>query len=184
MRASKPAPAMTAKRSPLRRPTSMRRERPRRGRCRRPAPMSFGMPRFVASRFAVPAGMIATVASVPARTSTQRCTMPSPPHTKIRSALRASAFLTSLGSEAALPHLAPEDVRHAALARARGEARASRRRPSCRGGRSRRRGSCPLLGCGCSASGDAPSLRRRVRRTGRWPSAARPMRAPVAASIG
>ena len=36
--------------------------------------------------FAVPAGRIASAASVPAFTSTQRCTMPSPPQAKIVSA--------------------------------------------------------------------------------------------------
>ena len=56
--ASKPAPAMTAKRSPLNRPTSS---------CAAPpcsptataSSMSLGMPRLVANRFAVPAGTIA-----------------------------------------------------------------------------------------------------------------------------
>ena len=118
MRASKPAPAITAKRSPLTRPTSMRRVRPARPMSTA-CSMSLGMPRFVASRFAVPAGMIARLASVPASTSTQRCTMPSPPHTKMSSALRASAFSTCLGANRLLPtsrqntSVTPRSLEHA-----------------------------------------------------------------------
>ena len=44
--------------------------------------MSLGMPRFVASRLAVPAGTMAIVAPVPASASMHRCAMPSPPQTK------------------------------------------------------------------------------------------------------
>jgi len=47
----------------------------------------------------VPAGMMASVTFVPAATSMQRCTMPSPPHTKIRSALPRSAFSTCFGAK-------------------------------------------------------------------------------------
>jgi len=71
MRASKPEPAMTAKRSPLKRPTSGLRRSP----CSPIATacsMLFGIPRLVARRLAVPAGTIARRASEPAITSMQR----------------------------------------------------------------------------------------------------------------
>ena len=56
------------------------------------------MPRLEASRFAVPAGRIATVTPVPARASMQRCTMPSPPHTNTRSAPFSTARRASFGA--------------------------------------------------------------------------------------
>src|SRR4029077_16525131 len=55
MAASKPAPAMTANRSPLNRPTSRGRRSPRRPTASASS-MSPGMPRLVANRFAGPAG--------------------------------------------------------------------------------------------------------------------------------
>ena len=61
----------------------------RAGRSTTACSMSLGMPRLVANRFAVPAGMIASVTSEPASTSTQRWTIPSPPHDEDE--LRASA---------------------------------------------------------------------------------------------
>ena len=51
-----------------------------------------------ASRFAVPAGKIATAVFSPASASTQCWTMPSPPHTKIRPAPSSSAALARLGA--------------------------------------------------------------------------------------
>ena len=62
-------------------------------------PMSCGMPRFVASRFAVPAGRIASGTSDPATASRHRCTVPSPPQTKISSAPSSSACLTCFGAK-------------------------------------------------------------------------------------
>ena len=46
----------------------------------------------------MPAGRIARVAREPAATSMDRCTIPSPPQTKIRSALASSAFSTCFGA--------------------------------------------------------------------------------------
>ena len=60
--------------------------------------MSFGIPRFVANRFAVPAGMIARLVVVPASTSTHRWTIPSPPQTKRSSAPSSSARRTWAGA--------------------------------------------------------------------------------------
>ena len=97
MRASRPAPAMTAKCSPFIFPRSSRRSRPE-SPTWTASPMSSGMPRFEAKRFAVPAGRIASRASVPAMASTARCIIPSPPQTKIVSAPSASAFSTRSGA--------------------------------------------------------------------------------------
>jgi len=97
MRASNPAPAMTAKCSPFTTPTSSWRRSP----CKPIATASasrFGIPRLVASRFAVPAGRIATVASELASTPRLRCTIPSPPQTKTRSAPCSSACCTHFGA--------------------------------------------------------------------------------------
>ena len=60
-RASKPTPAMTANISPFSRPTSSLRRAPL-SPTSTAASMCFGMPRFDANRFAVPAGTIAMVA--------------------------------------------------------------------------------------------------------------------------
>ena len=60
--------------------------------------MSFGIPRFVAKRLAVPAGRIASVAFDPASTLTHCCTSPSPPQAKTSSAPSASAFSTFFGA--------------------------------------------------------------------------------------
>ena len=90
IRASKPAPAITVKRSPLTEPVSSRRRSP----CnptRTAWERSCGMPRFAASRLAVPAGRIATAVSVPAKASMQRWTVPSPPQTNTTSAPLAAA---------------------------------------------------------------------------------------------
>ncbi len=95
--ASKPTPAMTPKRSPANRPTSKRRRSP-------PSPiatafsMSAGMPRFVAKRFAVPAGMTARHASRPASSPMQRRTVPSPPQANTRSAPSSRARRTCAGA--------------------------------------------------------------------------------------
>ena len=95
--ASKPAPAMTAKRSFSKRPTSSALQSP----CRPTVTarsMSCGMPRLVANRFAVPAGTIASRASVPASTWMQRRTVPSPPQANTSSAPSSSARSTWAGA--------------------------------------------------------------------------------------
>src|SRR5579872_4114296 len=98
MRASNPAPAITAKCSPLTEPVSITRRCPcRPTRTAAPTP-SDGTPRFVASKLAVPAGRIATTAPVPATASMQRWTVPSPPQTNIRSAPSATARRARLGA--------------------------------------------------------------------------------------
>ncbi len=71
MRASNPAPAITAKCSPFTDPVSSGRRSP----CsptRTASARSAGMRRFDARRLAVPAGRIATTAPVPATASMQR----------------------------------------------------------------------------------------------------------------
>ena len=102
---------------------------------RPPASMSFGMPRFVASRFAVPAGMIAT-RRLRAREHVDAALhhAVAAPHEDRGRHLRSSAFSTCFGRVLALRHLAPEDVGDAALARARGAAReaAAERLPAVR----------------------------------------------------
>src|ERR1700683_2167357 len=85
-RASNPAPAITAKCSPLTVPVSSARRRPCSPTRTAAATSPAGMSRLDASRFAVPAGRIAITVPVPARASTQRWTVPSPPQTNIRSA--------------------------------------------------------------------------------------------------
>ena len=90
IRASNPAPAITVKRSPFTEPVSMRRRCP----CnpiRTASVMSSGICRFIARRFAVPAGRIATAVSVPATASMQRWTVPSPPQTNSTSTPRSAA---------------------------------------------------------------------------------------------
>ena len=67
------------------------------------------MPRLVASRLAVPAGRIASTASEPASASTHRCTMPSPPQTKMSSAPSSSAR-RAYGGAFLLFDLVPERV--------------------------------------------------------------------------
>ncbi len=69
--ASKPAPAITAKRSSFMRPTSRVRRVPS-SPMRTACSMSCGISRLEAKRFAVPAGTIATVASDPDSASMQR----------------------------------------------------------------------------------------------------------------
>ena len=91
IKASRPVPAITAKCSPFIRPTSSRRREPF-SPTATASSRSFGMPRFVAKRLAVPAGRMARATGAPATASMTRWTVPSPPHTKIRSA----PFFTSL----------------------------------------------------------------------------------------
>ena len=95
--ASNPAPAITAKRSLPKRPTSRRRRSPRSPTATARS-MSFGIPRLVANRFAVPAGTTARLASEPASTSMHRRTVPSPPQAKTRSAPAPSARRTWSGA--------------------------------------------------------------------------------------
>ena len=73
-----------------------------------------------------------------------RCTMPSPPQTKMNSAPFFSAALDALGREPALRHLRPDRIdRHPRGRASRGAPRALRR-SSCRHGRSLQPSSCPL----------------------------------------
>ena len=95
--ASSPAPAITAKCSPFKVPVSIARRSPCRP-MRTASGRSVGTPRLVASRFAVPAGRIATSTSDPASASMQRCTVPSPPHTKTRPAPFSSASRAQSGA--------------------------------------------------------------------------------------
>ena len=98
MRASKPAPAITAKCSPFTVPVSMTRRAPCRPTRTAALTSSEGTPRFVASRLAVPAGRIAMTAPVPATASIQRWTVPSPPQTIISAAPSAAARRAYLGA--------------------------------------------------------------------------------------
>ena len=68
------------------------------------------MPRLVANRLAVPAGRIAIVTGLPASASIARCTVPSPPHTKSRSAPCVEQLLDALGHVLALRDLVPGRV--------------------------------------------------------------------------
>ena len=85
IRASNPAPAITAKCSPFTDPVSIRRRSPR-NPTRTASARSSGICRFMARRFAVPAGRMATAVSVPATASMQRWTVPSPPQANSTSA--------------------------------------------------------------------------------------------------
>ena len=97
MRASNPAPAITAKCSPLTVPVSIGRRCPCRPICTASA-RSFGIFRLVASRLAVPAGKIAMVADLPASASIHRCTVPSPPQTNTTSAPSLKARRANFGA--------------------------------------------------------------------------------------
>ena len=97
MCASRPAPAITANRSPLIFPTSSLRSRPFRP-ISTAFSMSDGISRLEANRFAVPAGMIASVTPLPASRSIERCTIPSPPQTKTSSAPSSSTRSTRSGA--------------------------------------------------------------------------------------
>src|SRR3984957_17059255 len=97
IRASQPAPAIPAKRSPFTQPVSSRRRSPCNPTCTASV-RSCGTFRFAASRFAVPAGRIATAVSVPATASMQRWTVPSPPQTNTTSAPLAAARRAYLGA--------------------------------------------------------------------------------------
>ena len=96
--------------------------------------MSFGMPRLVANRFAVPAGMIARLAFEPASTSMQRCTIPSPPQAKTSSAPSSSARRTCGGALRLFGTSHQSGSSTAFAPRARGAAPTARRRavlPEC-----------------------------------------------------
>src|SRR5580692_10686539 len=97
IRASKPAPAITAKRSPFTEPVSSLRRSPCSPTSTASA-RSCGTFRFAASRFAVPAGRIAMAVSVPATASMQRWTVPSPPQTNSTAAPLAAARRAYLGA--------------------------------------------------------------------------------------
>ena len=126
--------------------------------------MSCGMSRFEANRFAVPAGTIASVTPLPASVSTQRCTIPSPPQTKISSAPSSSARLTRFGRVLALRHLRPERIVDARLLERRGAAPRARRRSSCPRGRSPRPSSLRLLLARSRASAAAMPAARQAKR--------------------
>ena len=105
--ASKPAPAMTAKRSPLKRPTSSLRRSPLRP-ISTALSMSFGIPKLVAKRFAVPAGRIPR-ADLGARQHIDAALhhpIAAPGEDKLGALLDCSAHL--LGRFPALWHLAPK----------------------------------------------------------------------------
>src|SRR5437773_4763884 len=97
IRASNPAPAITAKCSPFTEPVSNRRRSPC-SPARTAWPRSAGICRLLASRLAVPAGSTARTAPVPATASMHRWTVPSPPQTKITSAPWVSALRARLGA--------------------------------------------------------------------------------------
>src|SRR6476659_2118830 len=108
MLASKPVPAITANRSPFRLTTSIWRGRPDRPFATAPS-MVVGSPRLEASRFAVPAGMIATVAPLPHAVAA--------PHEEVLGAL-VEKPLHLLGCLAALWHLCPHRIFHPVLGEA------------------------------------------------------------------
>ena len=110
--ASSPAPAMTAKCSPLIRPRSSGRRAP----CNptvTAAAMSFGMPRFDANRFAVPAGMIARSAFEP------RNGVDAPLHHAVAAphehdvGAGVECFVHASGGELRLRHFEPQRIAHA-----------------------------------------------------------------------
>ena len=184
MRASKPAPAMTANRSPLTFPRSSSRWRP----CspiRTASAMSLGIPRFVARRLAVPAGMIATTASVPASASTVRCTIPSPPHTKTRSAPSSTTRRASFGARLLFGTSCQIGSVDALVGENVSAALRGRRRATCGRARSPRPSSSALPErCvpGCRRA--RPARPRRARRAATRASARKPSRTPAPTSVG
>src|ERR1700679_2045744 len=88
---------MTMKRSPFTDPVSSRRRSPCNPTWTASA-RSCGISRFSASRFAVPAGRIATAVLVPATASMQRWTEPPPPQTNRTSTPLAAARRAYLGA--------------------------------------------------------------------------------------
>ena len=136
------------------------------------SPMSLGIPRFEANRFAVPAGMIARLAFEPASTSTQRCTIPSPPQAKTSSAPSSSARRTCAGA-LRLFGTSHQNGRRPPRPRGRGAARAGRRRGSCRNARRPR----PSLASLCARRRRAPAARQANTTT---TSAAIPTTTPPA----
>ena len=130
MAASKPAPAMTANRSPLKRPTSKRCRCPRRPSATA-CGMSFGIPRFDANRLAVPAGMIARSACEPGEDVDAPLNHPvaAPGEHELGALVESALYLR--GRLPALRDLGPEEVGDAARPRADGGARAAHRRASC-----------------------------------------------------
>ena len=138
MLASKPAPAMTANRSPFRLTTSIWRGRPA-ARSRPRRRWWLGRPRLEASRFAVPAGMIAT--RRPA--AGQRVDAPlrhavAAPHEEVVGALLAETACTCLGASRLFGTSAHIGSSHPVLGERCGEAAAGHLRASCRHGRPRR----------------------------------------------
>ena len=185
--ASKPAPAMTAKRSLSKRPTSSLLRSPWRPMATA-CSMSCGIPRLVAKRFAVPAGMTARGTSVPASTPMQRRTVPSPPQASTSSAPASIARWTCSGAFLAFgtschsgSRPPPPRARDAAPgARHRGSSRRARRpRPSCHGLRAAR--SAGPAVCGVRAACATPAAREANSSTS---SAPMPMTRPPATSSG
>ena len=109
MAASNPAPAITANRSPLIRPTSIERRRPWRP-ISTAASMSLGISRFVASRLAVPAGTIASRTSDPGEhvDAPLHHAVPTPDEDQLRAGLDRALHLRR--GLPALRDLAPERV--------------------------------------------------------------------------
>ena len=98
--ASKPTPAITPNRSPLKLPTSMRLRTPPKATSSAPL-SSCGMSKLLANRFDVPAGSTAIGTSgvfLRATVSSARCTVPSPPQSKSRSGSVARAAWTASGT--------------------------------------------------------------------------------------
>jgi len=98
--ASKPTPAITPNRSPLKVPTSMRLGTPPSATSSAPC-RSCGMSKLFANRFDVPAGSTAIGTSgiaLRATVSRARWTVPSPPHSSSRSGSAATAARTASGT--------------------------------------------------------------------------------------
>ena len=177
MRASKPAPAITANPSPLIRPTSSRRRCAADARSRRPPSRSFGMPRFVASRLAVPAGMIASV-RLRAREHVDAAlhhAVAAPHDDELGTAVERPAHL--LRRLLRLRHLAPVGRGDAVHRRARGAAPRARRRGSSRRGRPPRPASSrrpPRPGVAVRCGGVAGACRQSARSAARRCPSARP----------
>ena len=152
--ASNPAPAITAKRSLLE-AADVDAAGGRRGARRRRRPRCpSGCPRFVANRFAVPAGTTARLASgageladAPAHRA-----VAAPGEHEVGALVQRAADL--LGRLLRLRHLVPQRVVDARGRQARGAARAARRRAASRRGRRPRR-SCHRLRAACGVAAGA-----------------------------
>ena len=143
-RASKPAPAITAKRSPLIRPDVERAARAVEADARPRAARSFGMPRFDASRLAVPAGRIAMrrVGAGERVDAALHHAVAAPDEHQVGAGLER---LAPASAPSALRHLVPERVDDAARPAPRAARRGRRRRTCPNARRLRRRSQDGLL---------------------------------------